>query len=560
MLRVAAYCRVSSDKDDQANSFESQQRYFREYIDRNPDWELVQIFADEGISGTNTSKRKEFNNMIAAAKDGQIDLILTKEVSRFARNTVDTLQYTRDLKQIGVFVLFMNDNINTKDPDAELRLTIMASIAQEESRKTSERVKWGQKRRMEQGVVFGRDMLGYDVRDGKLYINEKGAEVVRLIFYKFVEEQKGTYTIARELREAGIETHTHMKEWTNTVILRVIRNEKYCGDLIQKKTYTPDYLSHKKKYNYGQEEFVVLRDHHEPIISRELFERAQKELERRSPSPEQRAKHSNRYCLSGKIVCGHCGSRFVSRSKRRKDGSMYKAWRCYEATQHGLPKQDAIGNQVGCIVNQQIRDEDFMLMIEHTIRHLHINKAKLINELTDIAKTVLNADGADKNEMEKLKKRLKMLSEKKERLMDLYIGKEITKEEYRKMVEKYETEKQTVAKQIEDAEKQNDLINHQEEILKDIVSTIEAMVLGEKQDDIFYRNIVDRIVVYSRQNIEIYLNLLPFKWEYALAELPKKPNIKKPPDAELFEYDIGREAPKMFLLGATAFFDAFATV
>ena len=159
MLRVAAYCRVSTDKDDQANSFESQQRYFREYIERNPEWELVQIFADEGISGTNTKKRKEFNRMIRFAKAGEVDLIITKEVSRFARNTVDTLQYTRDLKKIGVYVLFMNDNINTKDPDAELRLTIMASIAQEESRKTSERVKWGQKRRMEQGVVFGRDML-----------------------------------------------------------------------------------------------------------------------------------------------------------------------------------------------------------------------------------------------------------------------------------------------------------------------------------------------------------------------------------------------------------------
>ncbi len=165
MLKVGAYCRVSTDKDDQANSFESQQTYFREYINRNPEWELVQIFADEGISGTDTKRRNEFNRMIRLAKAGEVDLIITKEVSRFARNTVDTLQYTRDLKKIGVYVLFMNDNINTKDPDAELRLTIMASIAQEESRKTSERVKWGQKRRMEQGVVFGRDMLGYDVRE-----------------------------------------------------------------------------------------------------------------------------------------------------------------------------------------------------------------------------------------------------------------------------------------------------------------------------------------------------------------------------------------------------------
>ena len=160
--KVAAYCRVSTDNEDQANSFESQQRYFKQYIERNPDWELYEVFADEGISGTNTKKRKEFNRMIACAKNGDFDLIITKEISRFARNTLDSIYYTRDLKKHGVGVIFMNDNINTLDGDAELRLAIMSSIAQEESRKTSERVKWGQKRQMEQGVVFGRSMLGYD--------------------------------------------------------------------------------------------------------------------------------------------------------------------------------------------------------------------------------------------------------------------------------------------------------------------------------------------------------------------------------------------------------------
>ena len=158
--QVAAYCRVSTDHEDQANSFESQQRYFRQYIQHHPDWELYDIFADEGLSGTTTKKRKEFNRMIACAKNGEIDLILTKEISRFARNTLDSISYTRELKRRGVGVIFMNDNINTLDGDAELRLAILSSIAQEESRKTSERVKWGQKRQMEQGVVFGRSMLG----------------------------------------------------------------------------------------------------------------------------------------------------------------------------------------------------------------------------------------------------------------------------------------------------------------------------------------------------------------------------------------------------------------
>ena len=202
-------------------------------------------------------------------------MLITKGISRFARNTLDSIYYTRELRKVGVGVLFLNDGINTLDGDAELRLSIMASIAQEESRKTSERVKWGQKRRMEEGVVFGRSMLGYDVRNGKMYVNEEGAEVVRKIFYKFVEERKSTHTIARELLEEGIYP-MRSKKWRNTVILRILQNEKYCGDLVQKKTFTPDYLSHEKKYNRGEEEFVIIKNHHEPIISREMFEKAEK--------------------------------------------------------------------------------------------------------------------------------------------------------------------------------------------------------------------------------------------------------------------------------------------
>ena len=185
MIMVASYCRVSTDKEDQANSFASQQRYFKEYIDRQPDWELYRVYADEGITGTSTKKRVQFNHMISDAKMGKFQIILTKEVSRFSRNILDTIGYTRELKALGVGVLFMNDGINTLEPDAELRLSIMGSIAQEESRKTSTRVKWGQTRQMERGVVFGRSMLGYDVKDGTLTINPEGAELVRLIFHKY---------------------------------------------------------------------------------------------------------------------------------------------------------------------------------------------------------------------------------------------------------------------------------------------------------------------------------------------------------------------------------------
>ena len=388
--RVAAYCRVSTDNEDQANSFESQQRYFRQYIQHHPDWELFEIFADEGLSGTTTRKRKAFNRMIACAKNGELDLIITKEISRFARNTLDSISYTRELKQLGVGVIFMSDNINTLDGDAELRLAIMSSIAQEESRRISERVKWGQRRQMEQGVVFGRSMLGYDVKNGQMTINAEGAEVVRLIFHKFVHEGKGTYVIGRELREAGIHP-MRGKEWSNTVILRLLRNEKYCGDLVQKKTYTPDYLSHDKKYNRGQEEFVIIKDHHQPIVSRELFDAANRILDERSQFQRGKSKYSNRYPFSGKIKCGCCGSSYVARYKTRKDGSRYKGWRCYETNKNGKPHTDAAGNHLGC-TGPGICNEDAIQIMCLVTRELRYDRKKLTDNLLRVIQSVLRQD------------------------------------------------------------------------------------------------------------------------------------------------------------------------
>ncbi|MCI8772190.1 MAG: recombinase family protein [Lachnospiraceae bacterium] len=455
--RVAAYCRVSTDSVDQANSFESQQSYFKRYIECNPDWELFAIFADEGISGTNTKKRREFNRMISCAKNGEFDLIITKEISRFARNTLDSIFYTRDLKRHGVGVIFLNDNINTLDGDAELRLAIMSSIAQEESRKISERVKWGQRRQMEQGVVFGRSMLGYDVKGGKMYLNEEGAKIVRLIFHKFVDEGKGTHTIARELQEAGIQP-MRVREWQNTVILRVLRNEKYCGDLVQRKTYTPDFLSHEKKYNRGQEEFIIIKNHHEPIISRELFEKANCILDAKSISQKGRAKHSNRYPFSGKIKCGRCGASYVSRYRTRKDGSRYKAWRCYEAANHGKPQIDITGKQIGCC-GESIRNEDAIYLMYLVCRELKINRRKIKSNLTKMIDSVIWADLAGNS-------------------------------------------------------KQQTLIQKREEWINNIKDTIDELINGIQYEDEFYTQILGRMVVNDRNHIDIYLKMLPYRWSF----------------------------------------------
>ena len=297
-IRVAAYARVSSDKDDQLNSLENQKSFFADYIKSRVEWEFVGVYWDEGISGTQTIKRTGFNNMIADAMNKKIDLIITKEVTRFARNTVDTLWHARELKERGVGIIFILDNIDTRDADSEYRLTIMASNAQEESRKTSERVKWGQRRQMEKGVVFGRDLLGYTVKNGILHINPEEVPVVKAIFHKYTNEGKGTHVIARELLEEGMQPK-RVKLWSNVVILRVLRNEKYVGDLCQKKTITPNYLTHKKKYNRGEEDMIYLKDHHEPIISRDLCNRTQEELNRLSKmTKEQKIKYSNLHWCS----------------------------------------------------------------------------------------------------------------------------------------------------------------------------------------------------------------------------------------------------------------------
>ncbi len=525
--RVAAYCRVSTDNEDQANSFESQQRYFRQYIERNPDWELYEVFADEGISGTNTKKRKEFNRMIACAKNGDFDLIITKEISRFARNTLDSIYYTRDLKKHGVGVIFMNDNINTLDGDAELRLAIMSSIAQEESRKTSERVKWGQKRQMEQGVVFGRSMLGYDVKGGKMYINEAGAKIVRLIFHKFVKEGKGTHVIARELREEGV-APMRVKEWQNTVILRVIRNEKYCGDLVQKKTYTPDFLSHEKKYNRGQEEFVIIKDHHEPIVSRELFVEANRILDEKSLSQEGKAKHSSRYPFSGKIKCGCCGASYVARYKTRRDGSRYKAWRCNEAAKHGSPHTDKAGNKVGCS-GISIRNEDATHIMYLVMKELKLNQTKITDKLISVIEPIIATDWTG-TDIEKLKGRMDTIEEKRTKLIDIYMSGDITKEEFHAARSKCDAEISELKSVIDSIGRQQTMTEKQQELMREIRDAMNEIVNGVEYDDEFYKHILDKMVIGDRDNIDVYLNLLPMKWSYTAAKstnCPQGGQLKK---------------------------------
>ena len=532
MIKVASYCRVSTDKDDQANSFESQQRYFRAYIDRQPEWELYQIYADEGITGTSTKKRAAFNQMIADARMGKFERILTKEVSRFSRNILDTIAYTRELKALGVGVLFMNDGISTLEPDAELRLSIMGSIAQEESRKTSSRVKWGQTRRMEQGVVFGRSLLGYDVKDGRLTVNPEGAELVRLIFHKYGVEKKGTTVIARELREAGYRTHRGGIRWNGSCIVKLLKNEKYVGDLIQKKTITPDYLTHAKKANHGEEELVIIRDHHQPIIGRELWGVVQEELKKRNRNGALGAGHSNRYIFSGKIKCGECGASFVSRQRKRKDGSLSRRWSCYSAVNEGGVHVDPQGNRVGCDVRMALRDEVAMDMLRQALRTLRLDAGGLIDSVTAIALEAIRAGEQSGGERrESLELRLEQLNRKREAALDAFFSRDITREEMRRMTGRYDQEAAELRERLARTGARSESSCEKAALRDDIRRRVAGLVNGEGDSEIFCKTILDHMVVYRDQRVEVRLNLLPQTWCFVLERL--KQTVQNDPDVPI---------------------------
>ena len=532
MIKVASYCRVSTDKDDQANSFESQQRYFRAYIDRQPEWELYQIYADEGITGTSTKKRAAFNQMIADARMGKFERILTKEVSRFSRNILDTIAYTRELKALGVGVLFMNDGISTLEPDAELRLSIMGSIAQEESRKTSSRVKWGQTRRMEQGVVFGRSLLGYDVKDGRLTVNPEGAELVRLIFHKYGVEKKGTTVIARELREAGYRTHRGGIRWNGSCIVKLLKNEKYVGDLIQKKTITPDYLTHAKKANHGEEELVIIRDHHPPIIDRELWDVVQEELKKRNRNGALGAGHSNRYIFSGKIKCGECGASFVSRQRKRKDGSLSRRWSCYSAVNEGGIHVDPQGNRVGCDVRMALRDEVAMDMLRQALRTLRLDSGGLIDSVTAIALEAIRAGEQSGGERrESLELRLEQLNRKREAALDAFFSRDITREEMRRMTGRYDQEATELRERLARTGARSESSCEKAALRDDIRRRVAGLVNGEGDSEIFCKTILDHMVVYRDQRVEVRLNLLPQTWCFVLERL--KQTVQNDPDVPI---------------------------
>ena len=363
--RVAAYARVSTDSDEQFTSFEAQVKYYTNQITGNPDWTMVDVYCDEGVTGTNTKKREGFNRMVADALAGKIDLIITKSISRFARNTVDTLTAVRQLKDKGVEVYFEKENIYTMDSKGELLITIMSSLAQEESRSISENVAWGKRAKCEEGKVYlpYKQFLGYEKGpDGQPRIVEDQAETVRLIYKLFLEGLMPS-GIGKRLEGMGILSPAGKSRWQPGTVESILTNEKYKGDALLQKTFCVDFLTKKMKRNEGELPQYYVEQSHPAIVSPEVFDEVQQELKRR-----REARYVGRSgCFSSKIVCGECGSYYGRKVWHSNDKYRTVIWRCLHKYDNGEPcktphvTEDQIKAAFVAEMNRMITNKDQVL-------------------------------------------------------------------------------------------------------------------------------------------------------------------------------------------------------
>lgn len=421
-LRVTFYARVSTDQDEQINSLENQVQYYTELIQSKPNWKFVPGYVDEGISGGSTKKRDNFNRMIRDAKAGMFDFIITKEISRFSRSTLDSIKYTQELLDYNVGVFFQNDNINTLDTDSEFRLVIMAGVAQDEIRKLSERLKFGFRQAIKNGHVLGNDKLyGYDKKDCVLTVNEEEAEIIRIIFDLYGNQRLGTRTISKRLMELGY-TSREGNAFNTLTIRHILENPKYKGWYCGNKSQSVDYRT-KRNILLDESEWVTYPDPSIPaIVSEELWNRANVLYKRRR---EEMKSHSsgisfhNRYPYSAKIYCEEHGTTFHRQVIQTKKGQQ-EVWQCKVYRSHGRAACSA----------PQIRSSDLDVILSDIFKELVRDKEKIIDSLVTVLTNIPKEVEYGKlrcqveNEMDDLER-------KKNRLLDLSIAGALTVEEFK---------------------------------------------------------------------------------------------------------------------------------
>jgi DNA invertase Pin-like site-specific DNA recombinase len=391
LRKVAAYARVSTNKDEQYTSYEAQVNFYEKYIKERPNWEYTKVYADEGISGTSTKRRTDFNRMIKDALLGKIDLIITKSISRFARNTLDTISYVRKLKAKGIEVFFEKENLWTLDPKSELILTIMASIAQEESRSISQNVIWGKRVSFQQGKVsfaYSR-FLGYKKVEDKLVIDEDQAVIVRMIYRMFLVEGKTPTGIAKYLKTQNIKTPSgKSSNWSKNVVESILTNEKYKGDALLQKSYTANYLDQTKVKNEGQIPQYYVENNHPAIIDKDIWEQVQLEMERRTMIG---TKYSSENIFASKLICEDCGGYYGRKKWHSNSRHERFIYQCNHKYKKGTDicktphlSEDAIKEKFLEAYNITIEDRDRIIADTEEVITLLTNTKELDRRIVEL--------------------------------------------------------------------------------------------------------------------------------------------------------------------------------
>ena len=503
-LRVAAYCRVSTKEEEQASSYEAQCEYYTDKIMSNKEWTMAGIFADEGITGTSTKKRTEFLRMIRQCKQKKIDLILTKSIQRFARNTLDCINYTRILRQLGIGVLFEKENINSLPPDSEFMITMYGAMAQSESESISGNIRRGRQMHAKVGTlkVPCYRLYGYEKdADGKFRVIPEQAEIVREL-YKRYESGASLRNLQDWLEENQIKTVLGESKWTTTSIKSILTNEKYCGDVLLQKTFSTDVISKKVVKNTGQLPKYLIQNHHEGIVTREQFQAVQAELARRSAlrsdskqAATGRSCYTSKYALSDRLVCGECG-KLYRRKTRNIKGNIYHEWRCISRLDYGKRychdsptlREIPLQNAILAAINEAMSEKPVLLD--------HIKSAMSLELLPVQGQAMSLAD---------IDRRLTQLDAQFQTLLAEAIDAEDKESCNAKFAEilaeqtKLKTQKEVILQSSTDAERTCARLVQAEQALENAVPTVTEWSEGTA------RQLVERVTVLSANEVLVQL-------------------------------------------------------
>lgn len=504
-LRVTFYARVSTEFNVQLNSLDNQITYYTDFIKNNPNWEYVEGYVDEGISGVSTAKRERFNEMIEDGKQGLFDLVITKEVSRFARNTLDSIRFTRELLSSGVAVFFQNDNINTIDEDSELRLTIMSSMAQDESRKISNRVRFGHHQAIKNGTVLGtNNMFGYNKKDGKLTINEEEAEFIRELFEMYATGKFSMKQMEKHFYEKGIRNRKG-KKLSHSTMSNIIRNPKYKGYFVGNKVVITDLFTKKQKF-LPENEWVMYKDETgetvPAIVSEEIWDKANEVLYMRSQdviTAQHKTVHQNLF--TGKLICAHCGKPYYRKDAVGKGGEKMSKWVCSGKINNGAdscPSHAIYESEIKPVI------EDIFKSGQQNIEELSACVLSLVSELLEC--------NDNKNELISLNKQLETQHKMKTKLLKFNAEGNMSDSEFFRMTKECDEEISKLQAQIDtikDSEKTEQEMKKELSNIKAILKAAEKHIDGEEIDKAFIDRYIKEIIVYPEKDVtrlEIRLN------------------------------------------------------